>query len=135
MGCEDKIGLPRDAADSRLRITLDDGKMAWKIQDMNFATARECAARAALHLRKMDIYAIGGNESREIEGVGPMVVAAVYPDEEMQTVCLVHEPESGAIQVAVNGITIFQATILCESFVFEMNQRMMGVPIDNGAAI
>lgn len=133
MSCDDKFSEGRAVSDPRLKITLKDGGMSWKTQDMNFVTARECAARAALHIRKMDMYAVGGAESRKVDS-GTMIVVTAYPDEDMQTICLAHNPEDGAIQVAVNGVTLFQATILCESFVFEMNKQMIGEAM-NGAAI
>ncbi|MCK5308039.1 MAG: hypothetical protein KAJ73_05455 [Zetaproteobacteria bacterium] len=134
MNCDKKFSEGRVGADPRLKIALDDGALSWRIQDMNAVTARECAARIALHIRNMDMYGKGSVESRKVGKVGAMIVVTSYEDEP-PSICVAHEPESGAVQASVSGMTLFQATIVCESFVFEMNKMMMGETIQHGAAI
>lgn len=135
MSCEDKFGETRSVTDPRLKITLaDDGGLLWKTQDMNFVTARECAARLGMFVRMTDMFSGTFPEAIVDSVAGRMIEFERFGDEEKQTICMAHHPGSGAIQAAINGMTLFQATILCESFVFEMNKAMMGETM-NGATI
>lgn len=135
MSCDEGFSEARVAADPRLKITLKDGGLSWKTQDMNFVTARECAARAALHIRRVDMYGSDQEWGRIVDDdIGPMVIMNRFDSEDQQTICIAHETGSGAVQIAVNGMAMFQATILCESLVSEMNKAMVGEEM-NGATI
>jgi hypothetical protein len=119
--CDDKFTDGRVLPDPRLKVTLDpDGVMGWRYQDMNEVTARECVRRLAHHMRMADMYESGLN-IRKDERAGYMIEVTTYPDMPEKTICIAHHPKSGAIQAAVSGMSVFQATILCDSLAFEMD--------------
>ena len=134
--CEKKFSEPRAVADPRLRIVLDENAgLVWRYQDMNQVTAREILKRVALHLRLADMYKPDALMIAEHPEAGYMIDVEYHPDLPEKSICIAHHPESGAIQAAISGMTIFQACILCDSASYEFDMSNYAVVEEHGATI
>jgi hypothetical protein len=120
MDCDKQFDQPRAIMDPRMKIMLDgDGKLSWRIQDMNPATARECARRIGLHMMMIDLY---GAFPIRVGTSGPMIELTGHSNYgDQKAICVAHNVDSGAIQFSISGVDIFQATMMCESFVHYAN--------------
>jgi hypothetical protein len=97
--------------------------MEWKFQDMNHVTAREVARRAAFHMRLRDMY-MALPPIEKAESIGPQIVVEHHPLSEQRSICFAHNYDTGAVQVAVNGMSVFQACILCDTFAHFCNRTL-----------
>ena len=104
--------------DSRLCIDFvieEDGERTinWKFQEMTYHQIREVCKRIVQSVRS------------GVSGIGNLVALEHYPEDEEMKVCVVFLPIVGAIQVAVNGISLFDACILCDEVVWYIDHQIL----------
>jgi len=126
LDCDTKFQEGRALADPRAKVTLlEDGQVEWRTQDILHVQAREAFERLGLYLRHKDMFGTVP-PPMFIRGVGKTIEVSVYPDLPEKQICLAFEPETGAFQVAISGMDLLQACILCTTVVHLISRDMYG---------
>lgn len=107
--------------EGRLCITIDENVLDWKTENMAYPAAREVCKRVALFIRMTDM---GLDTRLVVSDTGNMIVLEHEWTGEQPKVCAVLLHETGAIQVAVSGTSLFQATYLCDEVVRQIEQEI-----------
>ena len=114
--------------EGRLCITTDGEMLDWKTEEISYPAAREVCKRAALFIRMTDM---GLDTRLVVSDVGNMMVLEHDWTGEQPKVCMALLHETGAIQVAVSGTSLFQATFMCDEVVRHIDQEIFnGEPTD-----